>query len=236
MDPTSLQHYMRTYPTQLLQPTKAGDPAVDFLVFGRLAFAFLDKARPNNRHPHDRSKDSFSANVILPVGTDLAPIQTAFVNRAVAHFGPQWASLGKPLKNGFLRDQAKTAAKYKGFSTDPTAKHIEGSSKFAIPVFDANKLPMTCEKGKGVYSGMWVLAHFHLYAYPKPGPDGRFVLDNPGISARLVELQKVCDDEEFKSEGQAGAAFGVVAHAGGAAPAANGHAPTANAPQSIPGF
>lgn len=240
--PTSLAHYLATYPFKMQPPFKPGEPEVAFTAFGRLGFLFIDTPRPSSFFPLDRSKDTYQLSLIIPPSvTDFSVPSQAFVNCASARWA-NWQTLpphmlgpdGK-LKT-FVRDQAQIIAKkkYPGFGNtgkvfEATAMPTDANGRSRpVQVFDHNKQALD---PKLLKAGAWAVVHFHLFS--KPGPKNPKQI-NCGIGARIVAVQKVCDDTELISEGaDRSRAFGVVAHAGGAA--APSGAP-AQAPAVVPGF
>lgn len=242
MEPEKLQIFMKEYPFREIPNDKGefGTTVVTCPV--RLAFAFLDDGRERSNNAGEKWRE-WSASLIIPPGADLTVLATMAARKGSQAFGvaaetlmqgPQaWEDHGLvcPLKR-----QSKPAKKYDGFTDAPNAFYLDCGSRFAVPVFsqkpgpDGKLFKLNTAKDAGVvYSGMWALAILEAYSYPsgKPAPGVA-----KGVKFGLRQLQKIYDDEEFKSAGgEPSDAFGAVKHlneaaTGGAAsaPAAGGFA------------
>lgn len=201
MDHARLMEALARFPVRELPNQKGEMTGESFITCPvRIAFAYLDKPKEKVSHDTNEKYGVWAASLIIPPNADIRVLFEAAGKCAASRFGPQWQQMG--LNNPF-RPQAALAAKgYKGFATE--GFYLDCESKFPVKVFSTIADPATGQPleldpaSPAVYSGMWALAILSVYSYPKPGGRGP---KKQGVKFGLRQLQKIGDDEEFKSTG-----------------------------------
>lgn len=223
MDSTSLRFYMKQHPFKMIPSAKDGAPPNQFVTGPmRVQFSHLEKGREN-----ERGELGYDCVLIAPPESDLTIPKTMFYEAAVRRFGQNYGSI-KDFKSPF-KNQKDLATKYPGFADVESAKFFQSGSRFVIPAFDRNKLPIPITE---IYDGAWVIALLNVYAYPKDDTDPK---KKRGVGFGLRSLQKIADDERLMSPGaDPSRAFDEVQSHGGGSPAPA--AATAAPPANIPGF
>lgn len=148
----------------------------------RLAFPELIEPKKMEGNAGD---PKYSCTLLFPAGADLTVLNQAAADAARAKFG-QGVNL-KGLRKPFREQGDKD---FDGFEAG--AVYINCSSQYKPPIFSENKDKIEATDPR-VYAGMWVRAKVTCYAYDQAG--------NKGVAFGLVSLQRLADDEAFKTGG-----------------------------------
>lgn len=163
------------------------------VITGPVRLAFVHFAKPY-APKNSKKEPRYSCTAIVPAGADWAALKAAAVKAWQA--SPAGASGQPPHKDAIpfkLQAEAKsqmTGKHYEGFAQTGDAIFFRCETKEPVPVFGVDAMPMAPD---AAYSGMWARLKVRAQAYPSI--DG----GKPGVKLWLQSVQKISDDEQFKS-------------------------------------
>ena len=146
----------------------------------------------------DRGVLKYGLRALFPVDADLSVLKRMVEDKAIDKFGQSYKTQGLRLP---FRDQGEKG--YEGYT--PGAVFVNLTAWEKPGLVDADGGPIVDERD--FYAGCWARASLQAYPYTATG--------NKGVGLKMVNVQKLWDDEPLSGEATPEADFEPVAQAKG---------------------